>query len=317
LACQSEVAADIGRDDVQQQRMGTADRAGASGSRTKLVLLGTGGGPVIDKNQTRTGPASVVLVDGVAYLVDCGEGAPRQLIRAGLRLGDVDHVFITHQHFDHNSDLGNFLAYAWFAGRRNQVHVWGPPRLEGLLGDYIRMNEFDFRLREAETGRSPFDPIPVAHELDPESDIKHRAVEILVDERVSISAIRVNHGMIPSVAYRFRTPDRDIVFSGDRGGQDDIAGFSRGADVLVHEVLHYEAMVQTYPNAPEAVLKHYREDHTFPEDVGRVATEAGVKKLVLNHILPDNDLVPDDEWIRLVSKTFDGEIVLGTDLVEA
>ncbi len=284
--------------------------------RSRLVLLGTGGGPTIHKNATRSGPANAVLVDGVAYLVDCGEGAPRQFVRAGLSLTDIDNIFITHQHFDHNSDLGNFLAYTWFAGRRAPVHVWGPPRLEGLLDDYIRLNEFDFRLREKETGRPPFDPVPRAHELEMEGRIEHEPVQVISDERVTVTAIRVNHGLVPSVAYRFRTPDRDIVFSGDRGGEDDIAGFARGADVLVHEVLHYEAMRQTHPNAPEAVLAHYRNDHTSPEDVGRVATEAGVRTLVLNHVLPDNDLVDESEWIRLVSRTFDGEILLGTDLLE-
>lgn len=287
-----------------------------AGSRSRLLLLGTGGGPTIHANMTRTGPANAVVVDGVPYVVDCGEGAPRQFVRAGLDFPDVDHVFITHQHFDHNCELGNFLAHSWFAGRRTPVDVWGPPRLVGMLEDYVRLNEFDFRLREKETGRPAFDPIPRPHELDMEGPIRHEPVEVLVDERVRVTAIRVNHGLVPSVAYRFSTPDRDIVFSGDRGGQDDIATFARGADVLVHEVLHYEAMLQTFPNAPEAVLAHYRDDHTSPEDVGRVATQAGVRKLVLNHVLPDNDLVDEAEWIRLVGKTFDGEVLLGTDLVE-
>ncbi|GII65927.1 hydrolase [Sphaerisporangium krabiense] len=285
-------------------------------ARSRLILLGSGGGPTIHKNESRHGPANAVVVDGVPYLVDCGEGAPRQFVRAGLSLTEVDNVFVTHQHFDHNSELGNFLAYTWFAGRRAPVDVWGPPRLEGLLADYARQNGFDFRLRERETGRPPFDPIPRAHELEMSGPIEREPVVVMTDERVSVSAIRVNHGLVPSVAYRFRTPGRDIVFSGDRGGQDDIAGFARGADVLVHEVLHYEAMLQTFPAAPEAVLRHYREDHTSPEDVGRIATEAGVRTVVLNHILPDNDLVGDDEWVRLVAKTFDGEILLGTDLLE-
>ena len=284
--------------------------------RSRLVLLGSGGGPTIHKNASRLGPSNVVVVDGVPYLVDCGEGAPRQYVRAGLSFTEVDNVFITHQHFDHNSDLGNFLAYTWFAGRRRPIDVWGPPRLEGLLADYVSLNEFDFRLREKETGRPPFDPIPVAHEIDPEGPIRQGPVVVMSDERVSVQALRVNHGLIPSVAYRFSTPDREIVFSGDRGGKDDIATFAAGADVLVHEVLHYEAMLETFPNASEAVLRHYREDHTSPEQVGRIATEAGVQTLVLNHILPDNDLVDDDEWLRLVAKTFDGEIVIGVDLLE-
>jgi ribonuclease BN (tRNA processing enzyme) len=257
-----------------------------------------------------------VVVDGIPYLVDCGEGAPRQCLEAGLPLTEVDHVFITHQHFDHNSDLGNFLAYAWFAGRRKPIDVWGPPRLIGMLADYAAQHSYDFGLRQAETGRPPFDPIPQPHEILLEGPIEHEPVGVLTDERVTVTAIKVNHGMIPSVAYRFATPDRQIVFSGDRGGADDIASFAHGADVLVHEVLHYEAMRQTFPSAPQVVFDHYRKDHTSPEDVGRVATEAGVRTVVLNHILPDNDLVTDDEWVRLVAKTFDGEILLGTDLME-
>lgn len=284
--------------------------------RTRLVLLGTGGGPVIDKNQTRMGPCNLVVVDGVHYVIDAGEGAPRQLLRAGVSTRDVDHVFITHQHFDHNSDLGNLLAYAWFSGRRRPIDVWGPTRLEGMVADYMSTNQFDFRLREQETGRPPFDPIPRVHELDLTGAIQERDVEVMSDPCVTVSAIKVNHGLVPSVSYRFRTPDRDIVFSGDRGGQDDIAKFAEGADTLVHEVLHYEAMLKTYPNASKAVLKHYREDHTSPEDVGRIATEAGIRTLVLNHILPDNDLVQPEEWIRLAGQTFDGEIILGADLLE-
>lgn len=284
--------------------------------RSRVLLLGSGGGPTIHKNPRRLGPANLVVVDGVPYLVDCGEGAPRQFVRAGFDLTEIDHVFITHQHFDHNSDLGNFLAYTWFAGRRDAVDVWGPPRLEGLIEDYVQLNEFDFALRQKETGRPPFAPVPRANEIDMEGPIRQQPVVIMSDERIEVQAIRVNHGQVPSLAYRFRTPDRDIVFSGDRGGKDDIVGFSRGADVLVHEVLHYEAMLDTFPGANEAVLRHYREDHTAPEEVGRIATEAGVRTVVLNHILPDSDLVPDDEWVRLVAKAFDGEIILGVDMLE-
>lgn len=284
--------------------------------RTRLVLLGTGGGPTIHKNTTRHGPANVVLVDDVPYLVDAGEGAPRQFVRAKLDLTTVGHIFITHQHFDHNSELGNFVAYQWFAGRREPVDIWGPPRLNGLMRDYISQNSFDFELREKETGRPPFHPIPRTHEFDMEGPLRDGPIVALLDERVTVRAMRVNHGLVPAVAYRFTTPDLEIVFSGDRGGEDDIAAFSKGADILVHEVLHYEAMLETFPNAPEAVLRHYREDHTSPQDVGRVATEAGVKTVVLNHVLPDNDLVSDDEWVKLVRETFDGDVILSTDLME-
>ena len=132
-----------------------------------------------------------------------------------------------------------------------------------------------------------------------------------------MTAIPVPHAGWPvALGYRFQTRDRIVVVSGDTRPTEAIVEACNGCDVLVHEVLHYEAMLQTFPNAPEAVLAHYRNDHTSPEDVGRVATQAGVRKLVLNHVLPDNDLVDEAEWIRLVGKTFDGEVLLGTDLVE-
>ncbi|MGO4384059.1 MBL fold metallo-hydrolase [Specibacter sp. RAF43] len=285
-------------------------------ARTRLILLGTGGGPTIHRNETRTGPASVLVVDGKPYLIDCGAGAPRQFLQAGLRFEDVDHIYVTHQHFDHNSDLGNFMAYAWYAGRREPIDVWGPPRLGGYISDYVRLNSFDFELRERETGRSPFAPIPRANEIDMDGAIKTDELAMMSDDLVSVSALRVSHGLVPAVAYRFKTPDLDVTFSGDRGGEDEIVRFATGSDVLVHEVLHYDAMLKTFPNANETVLSHYRNDHTAPGDVGRIAKEANVPCLVLNHILPDNDLVSVSEWTRLVRETYDGEILVGTDLME-
>jgi ribonuclease BN (tRNA processing enzyme) len=285
-------------------------------SRTRLILLGTGGGPTIHRNKTRSGPASVLVVDGKPYLIDSGAGAPQQFLRAGLRFEDVDHIYVTHQHFDHNSDLGNFMAYAWYAGRREPIDVWGPPRLAGYLNDYVKLNSFDFELRERETGRSPFAPIPRANEFEMDRLRKTEPLEVMSDDLVSVSALRVQHGLVPAVAYRFKTPDLDVTFSGDRGGEDELAKFAKGTDILVHEVLHYEAMRSTFPHANATVLAHYRDDHTSPEDVGRIAKEANVPCLVLNHILPDNDLVSAEEWTRLVRQTYDGEILVGTDLME-
>lgn len=287
-----------------------------SASRTRLILLGTGGGPTIHRNETRSGPASVLIVDDKPYLVDCGAGAPGQILRAGLKFEEVDNIFVTHQHFDHNSDLGNLMAYAWYAGRREPIDVWGPPRLGGYISDYVQLNSFDFELRERETGRSPFALIPRANEIDMDGIIKSEPLEIMSDDQVTVTALRVEHGLVPAVAYRFKTPDLDVTFSGDRGGDDEIVRFAQDTDVLVHEVLHYDAMRKTFPNANETVLSHYRNDHTAPEEVGRIAKEANVGCLVLNHILPDNDLVSAEEWTRLVRQTYDGEILVGTDLME-
>src|SRR5258706_14047585 len=82
--------------------------------KPRLILLGTGGGPRPRKNSFPS--SQVILVDDVAYVVDCGDGVATQLVRAGVPLSSLRHVFITHQHFDHNADYGNLLLSAWVSG---------------------------------------------------------------------------------------------------------------------------------------------------------------------------------------------------------
>src|SRR5262245_11816634 len=95
--------------------------------KTKLILLGTGGGP---RPKTATSaPAQVILANDTPYIVDCGNGVARQLVIAGVPLNKLRHVFVTHHHSDHNADYGNLLWLAWAAGLKNRVDTWGPPPL--------------------------------------------------------------------------------------------------------------------------------------------------------------------------------------------
>src|SRR5262245_8234035 len=89
---------------------------------TRLILLGTGGGP--RPKRTRSAPAQVILVDDVAYVVDCGDGVARQLVLAGVPLPNLQHIFLTHHHSDHNADYGNLILLAWAAGLRTRVDAW-------------------------------------------------------------------------------------------------------------------------------------------------------------------------------------------------
>lgn len=93
---------------------------------TRLILLGTGGGPTPKKN--RSAPAQVIVINGVSYVVDCGNGVARQYVSAGLTLKAIRHVFITHQHSDHNADYGALMLLAWGTDLAGPVDAWGPPR---------------------------------------------------------------------------------------------------------------------------------------------------------------------------------------------
>lgn len=140
------------------------------------------------------------------------------------------------------------------------------------------------------------------------------------DNGVSVKAILVNHAPVfPSFAYRFDTPDGSIVISGDTSPSNNLIKLAQGADILVHEVLHRPSIEKIVPgNIPnrDALLSHIYTSHTSSVDVGKVAREANVKKLVLTHFIPSDGIVPDEIWRNDVSKNFDGEVFVGKDLLE-
>lgn len=288
--------------------------------KTRVILLGTAGGPALQDNGARRGPASVVAVGGRAYLFDAGEGVARRLLEAGFGLSEIEGIFITHHHFDHLSDLGNVLAYAWFARRRQPIDVWGPAPLLHHLDSFMQAHDFDFRIRHEREGKLPFWPLPRGHEVDMQGAVESaEGVLVMKDEYVEVRAFKVDHGAVPALAYRVITHDRDVVFSGDRSGRDGLAAFARGADTLVHEVVDFPAIEPAFRQAgvSEAVLRHLEYDHTAPSQVGVTATEANVDQLVLHHFVPSSpDLVSDDQWECQVKPHFKGRIVIGHDLME-
>ncbi len=285
--------------------------ASAQARNSRLILLGTGGGPRPRKQNSA--PAQVIVVNDVAYVIDCGDGVARQLVLAGVRLPQLRHIFLTHQHSDHNADYGNLLLLAWASGLRSRVDCWGPPPLKQMTASFLEMNSYDIETRIKDEGRIPLQPLIHIHELT-ESGL------VLEDENVKVRATLVNHPpVVPSFGYRFDCPDRSIVISGDTRYSENLIKLAQGADVLVHEALFPPAidrLVAGVPNASslkKSILSH----HTSAEDAGRVAKAAGVKTLVLSHFVPpDDSQVTDQMWVNEAKKHFDGKIIVGKDLLE-
>jgi ribonuclease BN (tRNA processing enzyme) len=287
-------------------RITRAQRAG-----TKLVLLGTGGGP--RPRTASSASAQVIVANNVAYVVDCGDGVARQLAFAGVPLPALRHVFITHQHSDHNADYGNLLWLAWTAGLRTRVDTWGPPPLERMTKLFFEMNAYDIDTRISNEGRPPLAPLVHAHEL-------RDGGLVMSDENLKVTAALVDHPpVVPAFAYRFDAPDRSIVISGDTAPSDNLVKLAAGADVLVHSVMYPSAidrLVARVPNAAAlkaSILAH----QTSAEDAGRVAARAGVKALVLSHFVPPDDPdVTDAMWTEAARQHFKGTVILGRDLLE-
>jgi ribonuclease BN (tRNA processing enzyme) len=288
-----------------------ATRISAQRTRTRLILLGTGGGP--RPRRESSAAAQVIISNGVAYVIDCGDGVARQLAFAGVPLTTLRHIFLTHQHSDHNADYGNLIWLAWASGLSTRVDAWGPPPLEQMTKLFFQMNAYDIDTRIANEGRVPLVPLVHVHEL-------RAGGEVMRDQHVRVTAALVDHPpVVPAFGYRFDAADRSIVISGDTTPSDNLIKLAKGADVLVHSVLYVPAVDRLVARVPNAsALKASIVAHqTSAEDAGRVAQAAGVKTLVLSHLVPaDDPNVTDQMWMNAARTHFRGKVIVGKDLLE-
>ncbi|HEX5889407.1 MAG TPA: MBL fold metallo-hydrolase [Pyrinomonadaceae bacterium] len=279
---------------------------------TRVILLGTKGGPSVGK-AGRSNPATLVLINDVPYLVDCGYGASRQLVSAGVALNRLRYIFISHHHSDHNLEFGSLLYNGWITGNPTRVDAYGPPGLTKMSRDFFNYLNFDIDTRIVDEGRPDPRKLLTVHEFS-------KPGTVLVNDDVKVSTCLVRHPPITQAyAYRFDAHDRSVVISGDTAYAPELIEFAKGADVLVHEVMYLpgvEALVKRLPNA-QRLREHLLASHTLPEDVGKIAAQAGVKTLVLSHFVPGDDpTITDEQWSEGARKHFNGRIVVGKDLLE-
>ena len=336
----------------------------------RLVLLGTAGGS--NPKATRAGYANAIVVGDAAYLVDCGEGAHRQLWRAGLTLNPdlgagrpvVGALFVTHLHADHVLDLANLLLGSW---PPHAIDVYGPapaglpipvfpageerplafadaptPGIQATVDQLLRAYAYNINLRIADEGRDSVTDSVRIHEIGvardgaaPEIDLgclgdggsaasaapdmDPVVIHPEDDHGVTVSAVLVQHAPVfPAFGFRFDTPQGSVAFSGDTGPCHNVVRLARGADILVHEVIAVELLAQRLRRLPnfEAIRNHLAGSHSTPEQVGEIATRAGVGSLVLSHLVPGDVDLTEADWEARVRPHYAGEIVCGVDLDE-
>jgi len=280
-------------------------------SGTRLILLGTGGGP--RPNKMRNQSSWVVLTNGVPYVVDCGGGVSRQMVFANIPIAKLRHIFITHHHSDHNLEYGSLMYNAWVSGFKGRIDTYGPPPIEKITKLFLETNAYDINIRIPDEGRSPLGPMIHPHEFS-------KGGLVMETENVKVTSALVNHPPVePAFAYRFDTPDRSIVFSGDTTPCEGLVKLAQGADFLVHEVIHKPSLAKLLARVPNAdrLLEHIVASHTTHIDVGKVAKEAGVKTLVLTHFVPvDDPSMTDEMWMEGAKAHFGGKVIVGKDLME-
>jgi ribonuclease BN (tRNA processing enzyme) len=293
---------------------------------TRLVLLGTRGGPGVAVDRSET--ASAVVVDGVPYLVDCGYGTMRALVASGLGFQPVSTVFLTHLHDDHTADLAAMLAHQWTGSKATETHVYGPYGTAQTVEGALLFSRANAEIRTIDEGRTTQpEALFFGHDLDVGDDPKR----VFADDRVVVTAATNTHYPERFVArmrhrslgFRFETSTRSICFSGDTAYSANIVKLARGADVFVCEVMDHQtyennmarAREQAAAGNEESVARHVAETHSTPSDVGRMAKEAAVKTVVLNHQLRRQAAqgFTISAFIDGVRSEFDGNVIVGED----
>jgi ribonuclease BN (tRNA processing enzyme) len=277
---------------------------------TEVVLLGTGS-PAPDP--LRSGPATAIVVNGTAYLVDLGPGLVRRAAAAALDLGltalavdKLQTAFVTHLHSDHTVGYPDLIFTTWVQGRRSALKVFGPTGLEEMT-KYILLAwqaDIDIRTRGLEH-RSTAGLAVEAHDI--KAGVVHQ------DANVKVTAFPNAHGELPSTfGYRFDTADRSIVISGDTSPSQALVDSCRKCDVLIHE-----AYSEDYRPADMANWLEYRSKyHTTTTQLADIANKAQPALLIVHHrgVGPRGREIPEEQYLSEIRRTYSGKVVVGHDL---
>jgi len=281
----------------------------------RLILLGTGTpAPSLERQSS----GYLIEVGGELVVFDHGPGAHHRLLESGRRAVDVTRAFFTHLHYDHFMDYARLVLQRWDmgAGRIPDLEVYGPPPIaratellfgdDGVYGSDIRArleHQSSLDVFEARGGTLPRRrPSPRVTEVHAGSVITGNGW------RVTASSAAHVQPQLECLAYRIDADDGSICYSGDSGACDALADLARGCDILVHMNHHFSG------TEPSPAYRAACGNHV---DNARLAQAAGVKTLVLTHLLPQIDRPGIREQIvHEIQQVFAGRVIWGEDLME-
>ncbi|HEV2402501.1 MAG TPA: MBL fold metallo-hydrolase [Candidatus Sulfotelmatobacter sp.] len=302
---------------------------------TELLMLGTAGGPPLRRD--RSEPATLLIVDGRPYLIDCGIGTIRRLVEAGIPSETIGTIFFTHLHPDHDLGLVDVMANDYFhldlASDARKINIYGPPETSELVQAAFQYISTPFEVFAAEKpgfqlGRpnhgltSPF----VAHEIEGEGVVYR-------DDKIQITAVENSHyALMPaqfrthfkSYSYRIQTPHGVVVFTGDTGPSDAVVKLAKGADVLVAEVeesldelrgfIDQMAARNHWPPArKQEFAAHMEKEHLTVDSLGELASKAEVQSVLFYHYDPQ-DKAEQQARVAAMKKYFPGPVLAPMDL---
>jgi ribonuclease Z len=268
-----------------------------------VTLLGTGCPQV---HPHRFGPASLVRVGELSFLIDCGSGVTQRMVAAGASGAQLDALLLTHLHSDHLIDLYQLVISSWHQGRERPQRVFGPAgtRAFALATMEVWRQEREGRIaweRRASTAGLELEITEIAEGVLWEAD------------GLRISAFAVDHRPVePAFGFLFETSQARVAFSGDTTVCDRLISAAKDVDLLVHECFVHGRLAPGRMLSEQG-LANVAAYHTLSSDVGKVAARAGARLLLLNHFVPVE--FDRDGLLREVGADFAGPLVIGEDLI--
>ena len=312
--------------------------------KDKFTVFLAGTGSPTNRNRLMSGTA--VFANGKFFLFDAGDGTVEKMEQMGLPLPEVDAVFVTHFHSDHIDDLGAIVQRSYILGRRTFLPIFGGEGIEEIVEAIHKFYAPDFSYRTGHHGEK-YMPSNLGHAFKGMTirfdgsehgeghglghGIGHLHAPddghiVYAQDGVVVTAFTVTHDPIhPALGYRVDYDGKSVVISGDSSDMPNLHKFSKGADVLVAEVMNKKVEEQMenfhrelgHPGRAK-IFFDIRNYHLSTDDVGKIAAEAEVKTLLLTHLIPSTD---DEDYMNRVfrdevAKYFKGNIILGKDGTE-
>jgi ribonuclease Z len=267
----------------------------------RITLLGTGSGPPVNLRQF--GASTLVEAGGKRLLFDCGRGATIRLTQAGVPIGSIGRLFLTHLHSDHVMQIPDLLLGGWVGptGRKTPLEVWGPDGTRDMMSGIEKTFAFDIHIR-----RDVDEKIPAAGITVQSRDINEGVV--FDEDGVKVTAFLVDHGPVtPAFGYRVDYRGRSVALSGDTRVSDNLVKFATGVDVLIHEAV--DAVAQRAASVNPAMTERIIAHHTTGEQAGQVFARVKPRLAVYSH-------APDTEALIAQTRThYTGPLQGPEDLV--
>ena len=291
------------------------------------VLICGAGGPLPDLR--RSGPCTGIIAGDKSYIFDAGSGNVRNLVLMGFPFHKLEAIYLTHLHSDHIDGLGQLMIQTWIAGqRKTPVKIYGPKGVAKVVNGFNTAYEIDAGFRTAHHGEGIAPPegaggvgIPIAIPIK-YPDASATSPLPVSQANLSLKAILVSHEPVePAFGFRLDYKNRSVVISGDTKFDDNLLAASQNADLLIHEALDPEMILQMADvleakeqNHLAKVFRDVPDYHTTPEETARIAAKANVGELLMHHIVPPLPIdLLETLFLGQAQEIYDGKITVAKD----